>query len=370
MPPKITIAIIAGVRPQYIKIAALQKCINTYNQNYGDIINPIYIDTKQHYSPELSDSLIRELNIVFNHTIKHNTTSPFSIFLNIQKELFLILLSLGKIDFVIIIGDTNASLAGAIAATRLSLPVVHIEAGIRSADLTSVEETNRKMIDHIASVHFCINQASIHNLKNEGISNNVHWVGDPTYELLKEFAQTETSIIDGYLPDGPFVLATLHKDSNVNNKDVLLSVVKGLSDYHLPTLFVTHPKTARLIQGLDENMTWNNIKYIKALPYKEMVFLMRKSLFLFTDSGGLQKEAYYLGKRCVVRRDTLGWNVFIEEGIHIKTGKTREEILASLIEMEKKVKLGEFYNLKTDNFIKDDHFDYGLTVLCQLSNKK
>jgi UDP-GlcNAc3NAcA epimerase len=364
MKSQVRVAIIAGVRPQYIKVAALQHCIKIFNKTHGNIIDAIYINTKQHYSPELSDLLIDELDVDFNYTIHHDSDDPFLIFLNTQKELFELLPKVKPIDYVMIIGDTNSSLAGALAATRLSLPVVHLEAGIRSKDLSSVEEVNRRVIDHISTLLFCINKSSITNLEREGIQDGVFWVGDPVCPFLKEISKRAAIFSIKDLPIGSFLLVTFHKTHNIDRVEVLQNLVKSLAQFHLPSIFVTHPKTRRAILESGIDLTNTHIKFVDSLRYREIIWLIKNCLFLLTDSGGLQKEAYYLEKRCVVRRDSLGWNVFINEGVHLQTGRTIESISTSLVEMEAKIEKEPFEQLKTDFFTRMDSLDYGLTVLC------
>lgn len=311
----LNIIVIAGVRPQFIKVASLQKAISEYNLNYTDIkFNAKYLNAGQHYSSELSNLIIKELNVHFDYTVFHSDKDPTHMFAKMIFDMYEYLKKL-TLDWVIIIGDTSTSLAGAIVAKRLGIPVVHIEAGIRSGDLRSIEEVHRRMVSHISSAHFCASISGVQNLKNEGITQNVFWTGDLIYDYFLQYSSGLQAGIDE-CSNNEYILVTIHKPTNLNSKDILSNLINVLDKYPRKVLFVMHPRCKQVIAQsglLREN---SNITFTDALPYSKMVSAIKGCTFVITDSGGLQREAYYLKKRCLVRRDSLGWGEFISAGIN------------------------------------------------------
>ncbi len=364
----IKIAVIGGVRPHFIKIAALQSSIKIFNQNHqGTLIDAIYINSGQQYDVGLLQ-YISELGVRFDFTISHSSRDPVHILGSMIIEIYEILKTIDQLKWVLIIGDTSTSFAGTIAATRLGIPVVHIEAGIRSYDLTVIEEIHRRSIDHISTVLFCLNKSGVENLAREGINKNVFWTGDLSYDFFMEYSGKHPPTIFG-LPDQGYILVTLHKSSNYKSEDVLKNVIKALEEFAKKSrivVFVTHPKNRSMLEELGLIHS-KNIVFFEPLSFGNMISAIKGCKFLLTDSGGLQKEAYYLGKRCLIRRETIGWTDFIESGVHKLTGTDHNDILNDLIDFENLVETQK--NIQDVNgFIREEACNYALRTLLELTD--
>jgi UDP-GlcNAc3NAcA epimerase len=226
------------------------------------------------------------------------------------------ILAVEKPDLVIVVGDTNSTLAGALAAVRLRLPLAHVEAGVRSKDSKLPEQINRVMTDAVADYFLCPTPSAVENLKSEGKCHYIHDTGDVIYDCLRLFLNR--------IPDKPpglaslptqFILATIHRAEAVDDKSNLESVLKSLGSADLPVIFPIHPRTRKMIAsfGLQGKIP-ANITLIDPLGYLEILSLVRRSQFVITDSGGIQREAIYLGKTAVVARPETEWREFEENG--------------------------------------------------------
>lgn len=364
----IHVAIIGGVRPHFIKIAALQSAIKNYNLRATDKLKITYINSNQHYDPELTQ-FINELGVHFDFTISHPSKDPVDILGNMIIGIHSILKKIENLDIVIVIGDTSTTLAGAIAASRCGIPVIHIEAGIRSGDLSVIEEIHRRAVDHISAAHFCITKSGVENLRRENISRFVYWTGDLSYNFFLDYAQQQPDTLDGF-SKGEYILVTLHKSSNFFSDHILRNTIQALKEYSnlsRKVIFVTHPKTRKAISDLALDVG-KRVTLLESLPYNKMLSAIKGSYFILTDSGGVQKEAYYLRKRCLVRRDTLGWSNLIDAGIHKLTGKTPEGILTDLFSMEKLISSDEEYP-EIDEFIRQGSCEYALEIVSLLARQ-
>jgi UDP-GlcNAc3NAcA epimerase len=333
--------VIAGVRPQFIKVAALQRAIDNHNRTADVSIDCFFINSGQHYDDEVAGAFIRELNIRFDYTLIHPDRTPIRILANMIVGLYEILDGLTTPPaWVAVIGDATTTLAGALASARKRYPIVHIEAGVRSGDLTSAEEMHRRVVSHLASVHICSTQSGVANLRLENIMKNVFWTGDLSYEFFVDYARAQPI---GYerLPVGQYILATLHKSVNLDSDDILRALVYSLAEYPREVLFVTHPHCRQRLSELDLLST-RGITFVDSLPYGIMLSAIKGCAFLVTDSGGLQREAYYLGKRCLVRRDKHGWSELVDRSIHLRLGTDRPSMIEGLEKMEGLLAAGDY----------------------------
>ena len=315
---------VVGARPQFIKCAPVSRTIRKQHEE-------ILVHTGQHYDPEMSDVFFEELDIPrpdYNLGIGSGTQGEQTGKMIIEIEKVLLK---EKPDLVLVYGDTNSTLAGALAASKLHIKVAHVEAGLRSFDRAMPEEINRVMTDHISNILFCPTDTAVMNLKNEGITEGVYNVGDVMVDALKynqKIAEEKSTILqDLNLNPKEFLLATVHRASNTDNKENLSSIVEAFSDSKETIVFPIHPRTRKCLK---EYNLWEkvlkNTKVIPPVGYLDMLKLESNARKILTDSGGVQKEAYMLGVPCITLRDNTEWVETIEEGWNILTGADYEKI--------------------------------------------
>jgi UDP-GlcNAc3NAcA epimerase len=324
---KINIISIVGTRPQFLKLAMLSKEFNKNN----NIIHKV-IHTGQHYDTEMSENIFNILNIKRpDYLLKQDNISSInnisSMMINIEK-----ILIDEKPDKVIVFGDCDTTLAGAIVAQKLKIYLVHIESGMRSYNKDMPEENIRIMTDHIADMLLCSTIDSVDNLKKENIINNVYFVGNLQLELLDYFCKNyndETILISNNIEKYNFILLTIHREYNTN-KIILEKIFNELNKLKEKIIFPIHPRTRKVID-INNIIIPNNIILIKPVNYLDMTILERYCKCIITDSGGVQPEAWYLGKKCIIMRSETEW---------IEPLKNNNNILYD-------------YNIPLDEFIND-----------------
>lgn len=309
---------VAGARPQFIKIAAISKYLN----NFG--ILEILVHTGQHYDANMSDVFFAELEIQapeYNLGIgsgghgEQTGRMLASIEEVLLKELP---------DLVLVYGDTNSTLAGALAAVKLHIPVAHIEAGLRSFNRRMPEEINRILTDHASDLLFAPSITALDNLNKEGIpESRVHFVGDVMYDialLMGERAERESRILNTLaLSTKGYILATIHRAENTDVMTRLKALIKGLIQIakEIPVVFPVHPRTRKILdREFPKNRMPPGLKLIAPVGYLDMVMLEKHAHLIATDSGGVQKEAFFHKVPCLTLRDetewielvSLGWN--------------------------------------------------------------
>lgn len=321
---------VVGARPQFIKCAPVSRTIRKQHEE-------ILVHTGQHYDPEMSDVFFEELDIPkpdYNLGIGSGTQGEQTGKMIIEIEKVLLK---EEPDIVLVYGDTNSTLAGALAASKLHIKVAHVEAGLRSFDRTMPEEINRVITDHISNILFCPTDTAVMNLKNEGITEGVYNVGDVMVDALKynqRIAENKSTILqDMSLNPKEYLLATVHRASNTDNKENLSSIVEAFSDSKETIVFSIHPRTRKCLK---EYNLWEkvlkNTKVIPPVGYLDMLKLESNARKILTDSGGVQKEAYMLGVPCITLRENTEWVETIEEGWNILTGADYEKIKKSIVE--------------------------------------
>jgi UDP-GlcNAc3NAcA epimerase len=299
---------IVGARPQFIKAAPLSAELRKQHTEY-------LVHTGQHYDDNMSDVFFRELEIpppdrhLGVGSGSHGTQTA-AMLVQIEKALKEV-----RPDAVIIYGDTNSTVAGALAAAKLHIPVAHIEAGLRSFDRRMPEEINRVVADHLSTWLFAPSQVSVKQLAAEGIVKGVHDVGDIMADSVRLFApvaRQRSQVLTrlGLMPDDYFA-ATIHRAANTDDAERLAGIIKGLSSTPLRVVLPLHPRTRGAIQrhGLDSLLTAKDSKLIviEPLGYLDMLQLQQHAAAILTDSGGIQKEAYYLSVPCITLRDETEW---------------------------------------------------------------
>lgn len=307
---------LVGARPQFVKEAIVNREIRL-RQAWQHVL----VHSGQHYDISMSDVFFQQLAI----------PRP-DYFLGIGSGLhgkqtaealtrFEALLLEEEPDAVIVYGDTNTTLAGALAAAKLRIPVIHIEAGLRQSPRTMPEEINRVLTDHISSQLFCCSDLGRLNLEAEGISAGIEVVGDVMYDLYLEMAPTfdPTKALQTHnLRDANFIVATLHRDFNVDNRESLKEILNGLNlvrqETGLEILLPLHPRTAKRIAEFGLQAFTQTLRLTEPLGYIELLSLVQAAAAVVTDSGGLQKEAYFAGKRAVVVMPDTAWRELTESG--------------------------------------------------------
>jgi UDP-GlcNAc3NAcA epimerase len=293
---------IVGTRPQFLKLVMLSKKFAEHN-----IIHKV-IHTGQHYDNEMSEDIFKVLNIKQpDYILKQNNISSINNLSNMMIEIENILIK-EKPEKIIVFGDCDSTLAGAIVAKKLKIYLIHIEAGMRSYNKDMPEENIRIMTDHISDILLCSTIDSIDNLNKENIINNVYFVGNLQLELLDYCCKNyndETILISNNIKKDNFLLLTIHREYNTN-KLMLEKIFNELNKLKENIIFPIHPRTRKIIEINNINIP-NNIILIKPVDYLEMTILERYCKCIITDSGGVQPEAWYLEKKCIVMRTETEW---------------------------------------------------------------
>ena len=324
---------IIGARPQFIKCAPLSRAIRREHEE-------ILVHTGQHYDSGMSDVFFGELNIPkpdYNLGIGSGMHGEQTGRMLIEIEKILIK---EKPDIVLIYGDTNSTLAGALAASKLHICIAHVEAGLRSFDRTMPEEINRVLTDHISNLLFCPTGTAVTNLKNEGVTDGIYCVGDVMLDALeynKKIAEDKSSILDDMgLTSKSFMVATVHRPANTDSKKNLSSIVQAFCSASDQTIvFPVHPRTEKFLKeyGLWDELC-QHVKVIPPVGYLDMLMLMAHSKKILTDSGGIQKEAYMLGVPCVTMRENTEWVETVEDGWNVLVGADYGKIVDSIARFE------------------------------------
>lgn len=304
---------IIGARPQFIKAAPFSEEFRKSNEE-------ILVHTGQHYDVNMSDIFFEELEIPKpDYKLGVGSGSHGKQTANMLEGIEEILLK-EKPDGLLVYGDTNSTLAGALAASKLHIPVYHVEAGLRSYNKLMPEEQNRVLTDHISDMLLCPTQTAVDNLKKEGIISGVVNTGDIMFDAVlrnigianEKYSNglwideivRENGEISGISEKG-YYLATIHRAENTDNNRKLSNIFKAFSELDKPVLLPLHPRTRKLIEKLDVDM--KNIMIIKPVGYLLMLYLTSNAYMVVTDSGGLQKEAYFLKTPCTTLRDQTEW---------------------------------------------------------------
>jgi UDP-GlcNAc3NAcA epimerase len=244
-----------------------------------------------------------------------------------------------KPDIVLVYGDTNSTLAGALAASKLLIPVAHVEAGLRSFNMSMPEEQNRILTDHISKYLFAPTSTAVGNLRDEGIKNRVYNVGDVMYDAILHFskiAESKSKILSKLgVNKGDYILATIHRAENTNNIERLRNITNAFNKLEKKIILPLHPRTRKYINdyGLQFN---DNVTIIEPVGYLDMVMLEKNSDKIVTDSGGVQKEAFFLSKPCITLRDETEWVETVENGWNVLTGADTDKIIDSIVHLNPK----------------------------------
>lgn len=319
---------IIGARPQFIKAAVVSNAIEKMAKSGVDIQEAI-LHTGQHYDANMSDLFFRQLNIP---SPKYHLNCGNNI--EEMKSSIRPILETDKPDIVIVYGDTNSTLAGAETAHSLHIPVAHIEAGLRSFNDSMPEEKNRILTDRISAWLFCPTQTAVDNLHNEGYTNGIYWVGDVMYDAALHFTPNESlqaDILSHYgLESKQFILATMHRASTADNVEAIAHILQAFKQIGIPILLPLHPHTAKTIKAHSSLQQLiqeaKNLRIIEPVGYIETLTLERHAKFIMTDSGGMQKEAYFQHTPCITLRDETEWIETVDAGWNRLAGTDTERI--------------------------------------------
>ena len=315
---------IVGARPQFIKCSPVSRELRKSHME-------VLIHTGQHYDYEMSKLFFEQLSIPkpdYNLGIGSESHGKQTGKMLIEIEQVLLR---EKPDFVLVYGDTNSTIAGALAAVKLYIPLGHVEAGLRSFDKSMPEEINRVLTDHCSDLLFSPTKTSVNNLKKEGITKGVYLTGDVMYDaLLSNIIVAEKSKILDKLGVKPkeYILTTIHRPSNTDNPKNLLNILNALSEIDEPVIFPIHPRTKKFIKnhGLEGKIK-DNILFSNPIGYIDFLWLEKNAKKILTDSGGVQKEAYILKIPCITLRENTEWIETIEDGWNVLVGADKEKII-------------------------------------------
>ncbi len=322
------IASIVGARPQFIKCAPVSRELRKEHEE-------VLVHTGQHYDHGMSEVFFEELAIpkpdynlgIGSGTHGRQTGAMLGAIEGVLER--------EKPDVVLVYGDTNSTLAGALAAAKLHIPVAHVEAGLRSFDRRMPEEVNRVLTDHASDLLFCPTKTAVANLAAEGVTEGVFLVGDVMLDAMnynRGIAEERSRILEdvGVRP-GEYLVVTVHRPSNTDDRENMAAILGALEETDRPVVFPVHPRTRKCLvgYGLLTKMP-ENVRVVDPLGYLDMIRLMAHAEKILTDSGGVQKEAYMLGVPCITLRENTEWVETVEAGWNVLVGAGREKIVDAI----------------------------------------
>ena len=375
----ITILTVIGARPQIIKAAALSRAIKN---NFSDKITEKILHTGQHYDDNMSQVFFDELGVPKpDYNLRVGSGSHGEQTAKMIEGIEKVLIN-EHFDALAVFGDTNSTLAGAVAAAKLHVPVVHIEAGLRSFNMAMPEEQNRIVCDHLSSLLFAPSETGIENLRNEGFfaskamfpngkKREVYNSGDIMYDnslYFARLAQEKTSVMEKYsLEKDGYALVTIHRDNNTDNPERLTSIFKAIlqiaeaNDVIMPL----HPRTSKMLESNLEPSVYrrlmeSKVKIVSPVSFLEMTALEQNSRIVLTDSGGVQKEAYYFQKPCVILRPETEWVEIVEQGAGIVADASSNTIIEACNKLiNKKIEYAKIFgDGRSAEFILDKIVNY------------
>lgn len=323
---------IVGARPQFIKSAMLNIAVRE-RQLAGADIQMDLLHTGQHYDHQMSEVFFRNMNIPEPKWRLPHVGTPEEMAAGILP-----ILQQERPDYVLVFGNANTTLAGALAAEQAGIPLIHIESGLRTYDKNSVEEYNRVETDHRATILFCPTAQAVENLKKEGITENVFFAGDMLYDAALTYGRLSilnSQLLDNLLLAGKkYYLATLHRAETTDNPQELEAVLGALLQLQTPVIMPLHPRTRKALDANPGLMhTVRCASYVQMIPsqnYTDMAMLEKCASLIITDSGGVQKEAYFYRKPCIVTRNESECMETVNAGWAVLTGTDSHRILEAI----------------------------------------
>ena len=317
-----------GARPQFVKAAPVSRVLRQHHQE-------LLLHTGQHYDDAMSDLFFRQLGLPKpDHNLEAGSGTHAVQTAAMLPGIETIALD-WRPDWTLIYGDTNSTLAGALVAAKLHIPLAHVEAGLRSHDRRMPEEVNRVVADSLSDLLLCPTEAAVKNLATEGKSDGVRLVGDVMYDAFLQHldvARRTCGIVSELgLERGGYQLLTVHRAESVDIPDVLRAILQGVRDSARPIVFPVHPRTraALAANGIEAG---SNVMVIEPVGYLEMLVLEESAEAVVTDSGGVQKEAYFAGRPCITVRDRTEWTETVAAGWNTLAGTDPQAIAAAMRE--------------------------------------
>lgn len=324
---------VIGARPQFVKAAAVSREIAKHIN-----IKEVIVHTGQHYDFNMSDVFFEEMDIPKpNYNLNINSLSHGAMTGQMLEKIEEILIK-EKPDCILVYGDTNSTLAGSLAASKLHIPVAHVEAGLRSFNMKMPEEINRILTDRISSFLFCPTDNAVTNLKNEGFEKfncKIIKTGDVMQDAAMFYAEqsSKKSNIIKKLKLDKFALVTIHRAENTDNKENIVNIFNALVEIskNIKVVIPMHPRTSSILKSLSLNTKDLNI--IEPVGYFDMIELLKNTSIVMTDSGGLQKEAFFFEKPCVTLREETEWVELVEHGYNMIAGNSKDNIIKAYEKM-------------------------------------
>ncbi len=335
---KLKIATVIGARPQFVKAAIVSRVLN---KNHEEIV----IHTGQHYDSNMSDIFFSELNMEkpkyqLGVGSGSHAVQTAKMMIGIEE-----ILLKEKPEYLLLYGDTNSTIAGALAASKILIPIAHVEAGLRSFNMNMPEEQNRIVTDKLSELLFCPTMQAVDNLANEGIKNGVHCVGDVMCDAVLSYASalsTDSSeyinrlqpIFSTVLPSclSDCYLATIHRAENTDDISKIREILSAFEQLDAPVIFPVHPRVRNMVDSLNNELSFKNILFVEPVGYSEMLFFTKNAKKVITDSGGLQKESYILKTPCVTVRDQTEWTETLNGGYNILAKPNTKDILSKVFD--------------------------------------
>ena len=315
---------VVGARPEFVQAMPISQVLRAGHQQ------EILVHTGQHYDYQMSQAFFDELDIpVPDYNLGVGSATQAQQTAEIMVGLEKVLLE-EKPDFMIMRGDTNSSLAAALTASKLNIPFAHVEAGERSFNRTMPEEINRLVADRLANLHFCVSQVAELNLSAEGLTGSVYWVGDVMLDALlyaQPFAREKSKILEKLqVEPRKYSLVTIHRAANTDDPKRLEQIIVALNQVSETVILPVHPRTQKALSGLHLHFE-DNVRIIDPVGYFDMLVLEENARLIATDSGGVQREAYYLEIPCLTLRNETEWMGTVEAGWNKLTGADQNLIL-------------------------------------------
>lgn len=319
---------IVGARPQFIKAATISRVIRSRSD-----IEEIIVHTGQHFDENMSEIFFTDMDIPRPIYNLHIESLPHGAMTGRMLEGIEKILVKENPDWVLVYGDTNSTLAGALAASKLHIKIAHVEAGLRSKNMKMPEEQNRILTDRLSTILFCPSDIAVKNLEKEGFNDlpiSILNVGDVMFDAVQYYSQRtrKPSWFDDIAISKAYALSTIHRAENTDDPERLKNIVIALNKIHqsVPVVLPLHPRTRKILlnSGLEVHF-----HIVEPVGYLEMLFLLQRCKFVLTDSGGLQKEAYFVKKRCVILRDETEWTELVSHGVHKLAGAELKAIFSA-----------------------------------------
>jgi UDP-GlcNAc3NAcA epimerase len=324
-----TVFTVVGARPQFVKAAPLSRALRRR-------LREVLVHTGQHYDHEMSGAFFDELEIPAPDLHLGIGSGPHGdmtgrMLAALEKAMLEV-----RPDLVLVLGDTNSTLAGALAAAKLGLPVAHVEAGLRSFDPRMPEEINRRLTDQVSTLLFCPTAAAVANLRREGITRGVHRVGDVMKDaIVQNLARARRRPLPpGVPPRGGYYLATLHRQENVDDRGRLRDILGALAKLPRPVLWPVHPRAQRQMDQWGMRPQ-GAVRVMPPVSYLDMLRLEEGARAVLTDSGGMQKEAFLLGRPCLTLRETTEWVETVAAGMNELVGADPARIRRAVARLER-----------------------------------